>query len=142
MALRAAAQADNADRYSCGLPKPDVAIASCGRIINDPSEPADIRALTPRNRGFSYQSKGDHSRAIIDYTAVLKLSRKDTSLGAKTYLDRGLAYAGQGDEARALLDYGQALALALDPTLASAYVNRAAIYLRRGDKALAITDLS
>jgi tetratricopeptide (TPR) repeat protein len=114
---------ENFDRETCGSGTPDRAILSCTRIIDDKSEPAGVRVVALRNRGFHYQSQGELDPALADYNAVLKSNARDSALNARTYVNRGLVYARKGDVTQALADYG--LAISLDPALASAYANRA-----------------
>ncbi|HET6970537.1 MAG TPA: tetratricopeptide repeat protein, partial [Phenylobacterium sp.] len=126
----------SADAAACGSGKPEKVIPGCSRIIQDKGRTPVEHAIALRNRGYVYQLRGEWDRAIADYDGALKLglpAAQSVGVVARTYVNRGIAYAAKGDDSHAIADYGAAIAA--DPTVASAYLNRAAVALRRGDDA-------
>jgi tetratricopeptide (TPR) repeat protein len=128
------------DRYSCGLTSSKLALPACTRVIKDKGTPPDIRAIALRNRGLRLQLAGDLDGAIADYSSALKLGSPSPLVAAKTYVNRGLAYDRKADDDLALADYGKAVSLS--PSLTTAYLDRAAIWIKCGADAKAIADLS
>jgi tetratricopeptide (TPR) repeat protein len=63
------------------------------------------------NRGLALYERGDHARAIDDFTEAIRLDGKL----ARAYYNRALAHLARGDEDAAQVDRERALAL--DPTL-------------------------
>ena len=88
--------------------------------------------------GVRYLSEGNYEEAIIAFTAAIEIDPKRP----EGYTGRGDAYALSGDTedhlAAALTDYEAALAL--DETLADAWLGLVDVYIRQGDydKALEI----
>ncbi len=56
------------------------------------------------NRGHAYSEKGDHDKAIIDYTAAIQINPK----AGYTFYARGYSYWQKGDKASANADFAQA----------------------------------
>ena len=56
------------------------------------------------NRGWAHKEKGEHDKAIADFTEVIRLNPKD----AKGYWIRGLAYSEKGEQAKADEDFARA----------------------------------
>jgi hypothetical protein len=92
-----------------------------------------LRSLTT-TRGLAYYRKGEHDRAIGDYSQAITLNSKYTA----AYNNRGLAYRRKGEYDRAIADYDQAITLNSKYTLA--YLNRAGAYKRKGEYDRAIAD--
>ena len=82
--------------------------------------------LAYNNRGNACDAKGDHDRAIADYTEAIRLDPKY----ACAYNNRGLAWRAKGDHDRAIADYTEAIRL--DPKYAVAYYNRGRAWRRQG----------
>src|SRR5947207_989320 len=78
-------------------------------------------------RGMAYQTRGDLSRAIADYSKTLEIL---TSF-AEGYAKRGYAFATQDDSDKALSDW--TAALELNPKLTCVYYNRGNLRLSQGD---------
>jgi len=124
-------------RVQCNSAAPQAAIIACTRIINDKREDSDGRLMALQNRGYYYQAIGDLDRSIADYISVLQIATGRTK--SKILLNLGQLYAQQGDQSNALASYGEALSL--DPKLASAYINRAALFIKLQNADQAIADL-
>ena len=84
--------------------------------------------------GLAYRKKGDHDRAIAEYTKVIAL--KPDHAGA--YRNRGTAYYHKGNYASAIKDYTKAIALR--PNYAEVYYDRGTAYYRKGDYNRAIAE--
>jgi tetratricopeptide (TPR) repeat protein len=78
------------------------------------------------------ENKGDHDRAIDDYSAAIRL---DSKLDA-AFHGRGNAWSGKGEYDRAIVDYSDAIRL--DPKYAGSYRGNA--WENKGDHDRAITD--
>lgn len=145
-------------------------IAACSQIVKDKSEGAKERAVALRNRGLSYFSIQRNRRALSDFTAALKIDRKDTEAlyrranvyytngeydraitdfnaaiavnpkYAEAFNDRGLAYHGKGDNDRAIADYDAAILI--DPEYYNAHYNRGLAFYSKGEHARAIESLN
>src|SRR5262249_9799879 len=81
------------------------------------------------NRGNAYENKGDHDRAIANYSEAIRLN--PTNLAAALG-NRANSYAKKGNQARAIADYNEALRL--DPTGALNLCNRGKTKLRMNDR--------
>ncbi|MEQ1577042.1 MAG: tetratricopeptide repeat protein, partial [Hyphomicrobium sp.] len=79
-------------------------------------------------------AKGDHDRAIADYTKVIALAPNF----ANAYNNRGTSYRAKGDDARAIADYTKAIEL--DPKSDEVYRHRAHMFLMEGELDKAIAD--
>src|SRR5262249_54772335 len=88
-------------------------IQACSEAIA--REPLDLGAY--RQRGDAYAVRGEHDKAIADYSRVLQLAPD-----AVTYYNRGVQYSMRGLDEQALADYGEAIRL--DPRHAAAHFNR------------------
>ncbi len=92
-----------------------------------------------RRRAQTYFKQGDVQNALADYNTVIKRQPS-----AMAYYTRGNAYfqlSTEGDTRHlkfALADMDQAIAL--EPSFASAYINRARIYARAGEQTSATAD--
>ncbi len=92
-------------------------------------------ALPYYNRGLAFRDKGDHDRAIADF------SHSDgTRANALAFYNRGLAYWDRRDFDKALADYEQAIRI--NPGYAPTYYNRGLAYFERRDYDRAIQDLN
>jgi tetratricopeptide (TPR) repeat protein len=97
------------DKDTCVNAAGDERIAACSRVI---AAGRGNLAWAYHYRGFAYQTKGDHDRAIADYDAAIRLDPKN----ALPYFNRGFAYQTKGDNDRAIADYDAAIRL--DPKYA------------------------
>ena len=66
----------------------DQQIESCTAIIESPQESPRNRAVAYKNRGNAWNAKGDHDRAIADYSEAIRLD-PDYAIA---YNNRGLAW--------------------------------------------------
>jgi tetratricopeptide (TPR) repeat protein len=96
-----------------------------------------MSAVEYYNRGESYRNKGDHDRAIADYTEAIRLDPQF----AIAYNNRGVSYnGGKKDYDRAIADYTEAIRL--NPQYALAYNNRGNAYQAKGNQARADADFA
>lgn len=99
-----------------------------------------LSGCTPKNlisyqlRGFDYAEKGDHDRAIIEFTRAIELDRENPA----AYYNRGNSYREKGDHDRAIADYTRAIELW--PYDTNAYRYRAEVYAAKGNDAKAAAD--
>ena len=111
----------------------DQRIDGCSAVIKAGREKGEKLAEAFNNRGMAYRLKGDHERAIGDYSQAIKLNAKF----AAAHNNRGVAYDHRGEYDRAIADYDQALKLA--PS-AEGYFNRGNAHLAKRDYDRAIDD--
>ena len=78
----------------------DAALAACTRLIASGRYFGAGLAIAFTNRGRAYEKKGDHDRAIADYSEAIRLDPKD----ARAVTSRGVAYDAKGDHDRAIAD--------------------------------------
>jgi len=79
----------------------DAALAACTRLIASGRYFGAGLAIAFTNRGRAYEKKGDHDRAIADYSEAIRLNPKD----AMAFNNRGVAYKAKGDLDRATADF-------------------------------------
>ena len=91
-------------------------------------------AAAYHNRGYAWDLKGEHERAIADYNEAIRLNPKD----AIAYNNRGHSWQHKNDLDRAIADYTGAIQA--NPKYALAYRNRGLAYNRKGAFDLAIAD--
>jgi tetratricopeptide (TPR) repeat protein len=84
-------------------------------------------------RGRAYAEKGQHSRAIEDFSKALQISRFHS-----TFMERAESYAAMGENDRALADLDQALAMASD--YGGIYEQRGALLLKMAQPERALRD--
>ena len=134
-ALPAAAQTTQ-DQNNCANARlnPDAAIAACSALLRTTGESAHNIAVSYLHRGAAWEEKGDHDRAIGDFSQAIVVNPGSAS----AFHGRGIAYGRKGDTDRAIADLGRAIQL--NPNLVSAYTNRAHAYTLKGQFDLAIAD--
>ncbi|HCK84835.1 MAG TPA: hypothetical protein DHW63_10060 [Hyphomonadaceae bacterium] len=104
-----------------------------GCTADDPSGVPSRTAIEFYNCGAVRLGRGEHGRAIADFTEAIRLEPR-----AEAFAFRGVAYYDQGDHARAIADYNEAIRL--DPRLALAFNNRGLAHYDQGNLARAIAD--
>jgi tetratricopeptide (TPR) repeat protein len=97
----------NTDWDDCASDDADRIIAACDRIIAEGNERKVNFAIAHYNRGVGYQKKGDHAKAIADFTRSIKINAADPRRFARdsSYADLGeydLAIADRDHQAPAL----------------------------------------
>ena len=86
------------------------------------------------NRGLSYNRLGEATKAIADYTEVIRLD----SQNADAYYRRGATYVDLGKYEQALVDLDEAINL--NPRNADAYFYRGNSYADLGNRQQAVVD--
>ena len=94
-----------------------------GVLLVDQEESSE--AMDYNNRGHAYSAKGEHDKAIKDYTEAIQLD-PDYS---EAYYNRGNAYFGKGEHDKAIKDYTEAIRL--DPDYSEAYLDRGIAYRKK-----------
>lgn len=115
---------------------PSVIISSCGHLIADGKETAEVKAIAYANRGTAYQKNADFDAAIADYTAAIKLNPKL----ARAYFNRGVGMYRKKETKSAIADFSEAIRL--DPKDPEPFVNRAIVQFELGQYAPSIADMS
>jgi TPR repeat protein len=106
--------------------------AACTRIIQGP--PSGALQTAYNNRGNASFAKGEHGRAIADYSRAIELDPAD----ATAYFNRGRSFGITGQASQALADFSKAIEL--DPKLAVAYNSRGLAFAAQGDHDRALAD--
>jgi tetratricopeptide (TPR) repeat protein len=88
------------------------------------------------NRGTAYLFKGDHDRALTDFSDAIKLQPNHIF----AYFNRAAVYSAKQDYDHALDDLNQVIKL--QPDFALAYMRRGIVYDFKGDTDRALTDLN
>jgi tetratricopeptide (TPR) repeat protein len=88
------------------------------------------------NRGYAWGHKGEHDKAITDYSQALAIDPKKAS----AYCNRGIEWMHKGEHDKAIADFDRALAI--DPNSAKAYHNRGNAWWLKDDYDKAIADYS
>jgi tetratricopeptide (TPR) repeat protein len=114
---------------------PEQKLESCTAVIQSPGQTREVLVAAYVNRGFNYDNKGEHDRAIVDFDEAIRLNPQY----ALAYNNRGVAYNGKGSYDRALLDLDEAIRL--NPKLTNAYAARGWAYTGKGSYDRAIADL-
>jgi len=124
------ARCENATR---SIP-PDLAVASCTKIIESKKWTGADLARAYTARGIAYGNKQDYDQAIADYTQAIEIDPKK----ALNYNDRCFAHDNKNELDLAIADCDQAISL--DPKLWRAYLNRGVAYYHKQDYDRAIAD--
>lgn len=109
-------------------------IEACNRVIGEDDLSVESYLITLMNRGFAYGAKGDHARAITDFSEVIGIDPKL----AFAYFGRGAAYAYLDEHSRAIADYDETIRL--DPNNPYVYAFRGDVYLALDQYDRAIVD--
>lgn len=123
------------DGAACSSNDDDKKIAGCSALMRrDICDDTITCARIYYNRGVAYSNKGDHERAIADFSEAIK---NDPGLAA-AYTNRGRSYLEIGDHTRAIRDLGVSISLDGKSPLPS--YNRAIAWFRHNDFDRAIED--
>jgi tetratricopeptide (TPR) repeat protein len=128
------AAAGTPSRGDCGAKDPQLSIAGCTLVINDPRTDASMRVRALGARAFAYNDTHDYDRAIADASRALTVKPDD----ALALVVRARAFKGKDDLVHALEDYDAAIKL--DPRNASYYRERGDVREHAGDHDGAIAD--
>jgi tetratricopeptide (TPR) repeat protein len=111
------------------------AVAACDQLIAgwSPRDWYDVADLLAA-RGVAHHQLRDPIRAIVDYSAAIRMDQQD----AVPRYNRGVLHQQAGDLHRALADYSAAIGL--EPAAPGAYLRRAEIFDALGDPARAAAD--
>src|SRR6476620_9951305 len=103
----------------CTSGDPDRMLTGCTSIIAGRVLQRKVSiASAYMNRGNAYDEKGDHDRAIADYTEAIRFNHRFV----EAYDNRGFTYYLKGNYDRAIADYDEAIRL--KPNNVFAYRNR------------------
>ncbi|HEV3443522.1 MAG TPA: tetratricopeptide repeat protein [Gemmataceae bacterium] len=116
----------------------NLAIVDCNRAIEiaDRQGPgrAVERTLALNRRAETYAAARDFTRAIADYSELIRLNPQD----ADRYSNRGACYGFKGDFESGIADFSEAIRL--NPKSSLFYKSRALAYFRKAEYDLAIAD--
>jgi tetratricopeptide (TPR) repeat protein len=96
-----AAAASQRDLDDCDSTDRERSIAGCTRIVNDPGETLQDRAIAYNNRGTAWRAKGDLDRAIADFTDAIQFDPQY----AVAYRNLGQAWRAKGNYDRAIAEF-------------------------------------
>ena len=118
----------------------DAALADLSKAIELGIDDYDRSGFYLR-RGIVYNSKKDFDKAIADFNWIIeRVPQLDVpNLDTSAYVNRGLAFEGKQQASRAIEDYTTAIQL---KDSANAHLRRGMLYLKLGDDAPTIADLS
>jgi tetratricopeptide (TPR) repeat protein len=94
----------------CDSGAPVRIITACTRVIQDGSKSREVRAIAHVHRGLARQHKGQRYKAMVDYTAAIRLNPNDPF----AYSNRALLWHEKQDFDRAIADLSEAARLAPD----------------------------
>ncbi len=109
-------------------------IRGCTEYIRSSKALGQNLAVAYTNRGIAYASRGDHKRALADFSEAIRLA-PDSPF---PYYNRGNAYYDRKEYARALADFDAAIERG--PELALAYYNRGLTHQKLGHRDKSIED--
>lgn len=93
-------------------------------------------SLDLTNRGNAWYEKGSLGKALVDYSAAVKINPKNDS----AYTNRGAAWGKKGEPDNAIIDYSAAITINSKNDLA--HYNRGGAWYKKGELEKAITDYS
>lgn len=100
---------------------PEESLSACHQLIGNADRdhlPGLIAA-----RGVAFHRRGDHRRAVAEYTEAIRLNPRDSY----SHFNRGLIYEHMGDVEQAIADYSRAVRLR--PEDSAAHLQRGLIFL-------------
>jgi tetratricopeptide (TPR) repeat protein len=112
----------------------EIRIAACTQVVEDTTQPKEVRAEAYSSRGMVHDDDEDYEAAIGDYNEALKLTPEDSSI----FVLRGNAFDAMGESQKAINDYTEAIRL--NPDDAAPYYNRGAVHQELDDKEKARRD--
>lgn len=130
-----------AEARKAGAVLPPARVELAARVVPPPRAPQPaVKTEKPTaaqaafNAGAEAHAKGDHPKAIEQYSQAVKADPKDT----KALYNRGLAHLALGDPASAVKDFTEVIRL--DPKNGTAYFDRGLAHARLNDHDTAIAD--
>jgi tetratricopeptide (TPR) repeat protein len=133
--MAAMGQSKQENVNKCMSADPDTRIAGCTALIQTHQDTAQNLSIMYNNRGNAYNRKGDHDRAIQDFSEAIRLSPQ-----FGYYNNRGVDYYEKSDYDHAIQDFNEANRL--NPNDASVYLARGNTYDRKRDYDHAIQDFN
>jgi tetratricopeptide (TPR) repeat protein len=133
--MAAMGQSKQENVNKCMSADPDTRIAGCTALIQTHQDTAQNLSIMYNNRGNAYNRKGDHDRAIQDFSEAIRLSPQ-----FGYYNNRGVDYYEKDDYDRAIQDFDEAIRL--NSNDARAYYTRGLAYNSKDDYDHAIQDFS
>jgi tetratricopeptide (TPR) repeat protein len=131
--MAAMGQSKQENVNKCMSADPDTRIAGCTALVQTHQDTAQNLSIMYNNRGNAYNRKGDHDRAIQDFSEAIRLSPQ-----FGYYNNRGVDYYEKGDYDHAIQDFNEAIRLSPNDTFA--YATRGDAYNRKRDYDRAIQD--
>jgi tetratricopeptide (TPR) repeat protein len=134
-AMDAMGQSRQENVNKCMSVDPDTRIAGCTALIQARQETRENLSIIYNNRGNAYNRKGDHDRAIQDFSEAIRVN---PNYGY--YRNRGIDYYEKGDYDRAIQDFNEAIRLSPNDTFA--YASRGDAYNNKRNYDRAIQDFN
>jgi tetratricopeptide (TPR) repeat protein len=132
--IRADKKQSRPEEYNSAMPSRRLLCLALSLLFTVSAWPQSTAEETLRRANESY-AKGDHDRAIQEYTESIRLEPNYAA-----FVGRGNAYDDKGDHDRAIQDYNEALRL--HPSDAMVLYNRGLAFANKGDHDRAIQDYS
>lgn len=120
--------APRAAHDDCNSSNADRNIAGCTRVLEDTTESDRVRAIAHVGRGLAWQSKGERDKAMVDFSAAIRLDPDDSL----AWSDRGALWRELNDLDRAIADFTEAIRLNALPRSDLPGLGRVNVYANRG----------
>jgi tetratricopeptide (TPR) repeat protein len=114
------------DHQDCTGSDPELVLAGCTRMTQNPNESPHNRAVAFYNLGGIYKERKEYDHAIADYDEAIKLDPQYVN----AYINRGMAHDSKGDSDAAAADFSRVIEFKPEDPLA--YYDRG--YIRCWEK--------